>query len=520
MGSIVVNGSSLGNTLTELLEAPEIMPGDQPSYELCKTIWLYHPLGNKMVQSPIEMAQSQEREIAVPGPGEERISKQFRDEWERIGADDIILNFASVSRAYGVATLALMVDGLEPNDSIDWKKLADLKISFSVYDPLNTAGSIVLNQDPLSIDFQKVTTIAVSGKAFHRSRTVTLMHERPVYIAYTASAFGFVGRSVFQRALFPLKSYIQTMVTDDLVVKKAGVFIATLKTAGAIIDAIMQASAGLKRLFVKEATNGNVISIGPDEKIETLNMQNIDKAFGMARNDILDNIAIAGDMPAVVLKDETFVEGFGEGTEDAKKVARWVDRTRRQLSPAYRFMDNIVMRRAWNPEFFESLKADVPEYAAMTYDQAFYKWQNSFNPQWPSLLTEPDSDKVETDKVKLEAILEAVEIFGPMMDPENKATLMSWAQDNINENKMMFQSPLNLDIEAIATYEPPQPMMTPGEPAEPKPNLAKADTATARRRRMRKMDDTELLDLVHMMEKSPILGAKANGKLNGHAHTN
>jgi len=35
------------------------------------------------------------------------------------------------------------------------------------------------------------------------------------------------------------------------VTKKAGVFIAMLKSAGAIIDNIMQMSAGLKRLFVR-----------------------------------------------------------------------------------------------------------------------------------------------------------------------------------------------------------------------------------------------------------------------------
>ena len=116
-----------------------------------------------MVEQPIEMAQSQEREIAVPGPGEERISEAFRDEWERICADGIILNAMATARAYGVSTLALMIEGTEPSTPVDWKKLADLTISFSVFDPLNTAGSIVLNQDPLAMDFQKVTAVSVSG---------------------------------------------------------------------------------------------------------------------------------------------------------------------------------------------------------------------------------------------------------------------------------------------------------------------------------------------------------------------
>lgn len=517
MSQVVINGSTLGNALTEMLTADDIEPGDSPSYELCKVIWLHHPLGKKIVESPIQMAQSQPREISVPDSPESMVRDAFVREWEELKVDDIIYQVASVARVYGIGSLALVCEEVPANEPIDPKKLADLSISFSIFDPLNTAGSLVLNQNPNSIDFMKVASIAVSGVPYHRSRTVTLMNERPVYIAYTSSAFGFVGRSVFQRALFPLKSFVQSMITDDLVTKKAGVFIVKLKAAGAIIDAIMQASAGLKRLFVQQATNGNVISIGAEENVETLNMQNLDKAFGMARQDILENIATGADMPAILLKQETFAEGFGEGTEDAKMVARFVDRYRRELRPVYKFMDRIVMYRAWNKDFFKRVQQEYPEYRGMRYEDAFYKWSNSFSAEWPSLLTEPDSEKVKTDDVKLKAIVAVIQVFGPLLDPENKATLLMWAEDNINENKMMFQSPLTLDYDALANYEPPQPGGDgedgeegdgQEEPPPPRPFSA-ADSidvvrglADSIRRdldghlKMRRLDRTELIDLV------------------------
>lgn len=506
---IEINGSGLGNALTELLMAPDIQPGDGPSYETCKTIWLWHPLGKKLVEGPIAMAQSQPREISIPRSPEERVRDQFVQQWEEISADDLIYQTMSVARAYGIGTMALVCEEVEPDKAIEPFKLADLKIAFSVFDPLNTAGSLVLNQNPNSIDFMKMQAVAVSGKAYHRSRTVTVMNERPVYIAYTTSAFGFVGRSVFQRVLFPLKSFVQSMVTDDLITKKAGVFIAMLKSGGAIIDRIMSTMAGMKRLFVQQATNGNVISIGADEKIETLNMQNIDGAHGMARKNVLENIATGADMPAIILKQETFAEGFGEGTEDAKMVARFVDRFRREMRPLYEFLDPIVMHRAWNREFYETIQREFPEeYGGMRYEDAFYRWKNSFTAQWPSLLTEPDSEKVKTADVKLKAIIAVIEVFGPMMDPENKATLIAWAQDNINEDKMMFQNPMVLDVEALAAYEPPQPMM---EPGEPKPFAA--NDSAGRRRRMRKLDQDELNDLVTLMERSPENLPKPNGRL-------
>lgn len=507
MSEVVVNSSELGNALSELLTSPEIVPGDQPSYELCKTLWLYHPLGKKLVESPIEMAQSQEREITVPGPAEDRIAQRFRDQWEEDKADDIILNGVATSRAYGAASIALMIEGLKPGDPVPWKKLAEADISWSVYDPLNTAGSVVLNQNPLAIDFMKVTSIAVSGERFHRSRTITIFHERPVYIAYTGSAFGFVGRSIFQRALFPLKSYVQSMITDDLVVKKAGVFIAKLSTAGAIIDKVMQASAAIKRLFVKMSTTGNVISIGTTEEIETLNMQNLDGAYGMALNNIKANVAVAADMPAIVLKDETYTEGFGEGTEDAKHVARWVARTRRQMGPIYKYMDSIIQYRAWNPEFFESLKEDFPEYESMTYEQAFTKWRNAFTAIWPNLLTEPDSEKVKTDETKNKALLETLEILGPLLDPANKAELIQWVMDNLNENKLMFQSPLLLAIDDLKAHleeekENQNEMMKQQgqgdeqEPGPPKP-FGTLDSAG---RRFRRMSRGQMLQVVQELQ--------------------
>lgn len=519
MARIDINESTLGNSLTELLCADEIVPGDTPSYELCKIIYAYHTLGGKIAESPIAMAQSQDREISVPDSPGEMVRDEFVRVWKEMQTDEYIFNTATLARVYGIASLASKSPGISPSVPIEPKKIADLPITFSVFDPLNTAGSLVLNQDPNAIDFMKPTTISVSGEFYHRSRAVTIMHGRPIYILYTSSAFGFVGRSAYQRALFPLKSFVQTMITDDLITKKAGVFIAMLSVAGAIVDRIMQVSAGLKRLFVQQSTTGNVISIGKDEKIETLNMQNIDGAYGMARKNILENIAVSDDMPAQLLNSETFAEGFGEGSEDAKSVARYVDRVRLWMGPLYDFMTPIVQRKAWTPDFLKRVQTKYPDYQ-ISFEKAYFQWANSFTAVWPSLLTEPDSEKVKTDDVKLKAIIATIEVFGPMMDPENKSTLLAWAQDNLNENKIMFQTPLSLDFEALAEYVPPQPATgdAGAEPKEPKPFAAQDSAGARQRRMMRKLTEGELADLVTMMEQSPLNLPKANGHINGSAH--
>jgi hypothetical protein len=450
MAELQINASTLGNQLENLLMAEDIIPGDEPSYQLCKIIWLWHPLGKKMVESPIIHAQSQAREISIPGSPEDKVRDQFNKTWEDIRANEIIYNAASLARAYGVGSVAAVAEDMDYSKPLTPEQIVGSDIRFSIFDPLNTAGSLVLNQNPLAVDFMKPNAIRVSSVNFHRSRTVTLLHEQPVYIAYTIAAFGFVGRSVFQRALYPLKSFVQTMITDDLVTKKAGVFVARLGTAGAIIDNIMQTMAGLKRMFIKVATIGNVISVGKDEFIETLNMQNLDAAFGMARRDILENIAAAADMPAKLLLQESFAEGFGEGAEDAKAVAAYIDGIRVWLRPLYAFFDRIVMYKAWTPEFYQTIQQQFPdEWGKVPYEQAFFAWANAFTAKWPSLLTEPESEQVVTDNVKIQALLAFLELFMQLPDPENLGHVMQWVQDNINQNRMMFQTPLQLNIESI-----------------------------------------------------------------------
>lgn len=452
MGIVNIGTTSVGNPLQELLMCDAIIPGEQPSYEIAKQIYTLHPLGKKMADAPVQMAQSQEREITVPDSPEDDVVEQFKRQWKADNWDKNILNTRRLARVYGISAIAVLVDGLKTSDPLPIDNIWKLPISFNVFDPLNTAGSLVLNQNPNAMDFQKTSSIAVGGQTYHRSRSCINLNEDPIYIDFTSSAFGFVGRSVYQRALFPLKSFINTMVTDDMVARKVGVLIAKLKQPGSIIDNIMQSVAGLKRSILKEAQTNNVINIGTDEEIESLNLQNLDAPYALARRNIIENIATAADMPAKILLQETFAEGFGEGTEDAKYVARYIDRERIDMKPLYDYADTINQRRAWNPEFYKTMQERYSQYKGIPYNEAFYQWSNSFTAIWPSLLKEPPSEEVKVADVTFRAAVAFSEILMPVLDPVNKALTVQWLVDNINENKLLFPDSLNIDIDELEDH--------------------------------------------------------------------
>ncbi|EOF8248021.1 phage portal protein [Yersinia enterocolitica] len=457
--------------LSLLLDGDDIQPGSSVGYQICKTIYLYHPLGGKMVDRPIKMAMNEPRTVHVSQTFalEQRLRDAFEREWRSLGADKHIANAARIAKIYGTSAIAMLVDNHEPSLALDFRTLYKNNVSFNILDPLNTAGSIVLNQDPNAQDFQKVEGIRVAGKAYHKSRCVVIQHEDPIYLAYNPAAFGFTGRSVYQRALFPLKSFIQTMRTDDMVAVKGGLLVTKIQGPSSVVNNMMQKLSGIKRMMLKRGKTGEVLQIGDKDSIESIDLSNLEKPLDSARNHILANIAAAADMPAIILNSETFAKGFGEGTEDARAVAVYIDGQREWLDELYNYFIRICQYRAWSIEFFQTLRADMPE-IKNTYSLYFTKWINNFEYVWPSSLKEPESEKVKVDETRFKAIVSTLEILLPQLtsDPDNRATLIEWACENANANEHLFPQRLNLDYDSLLN-NPPEQIPNPQEPIDGMP---------------------------------------------------
>ena len=474
---IVLTGQ-VGSALTRILLAESMQPGEQPSYELAKLIYGFHPLGAKMAETPIALAQSQERVITVPTTGEDLLVSEFKRIWASLGdgtgADAMIKGLKTQSRMYGISSLA-MGDRGRPEDAgqpVKWETLHETKPYFNTFDPLNTAGSLILDQNPNSPDFQKPTSVRVGGLTYHPSRTIVTINEQPLYIQWSDSAYGFSGRSVFQRALFPLKTFLQSLITDWLVTVKVGLLIHKAKAPGSVQNRRILDFFGFKRSSIKGGVSGQVLTIGLEEDIVSLNFQNLEGPAKFARDNSLKNIAMAASMPAKLLEQEEMVGGMAEGTEDAKQIAQYIDRLRIEMNPEYAFFTRVCQHLAWTPAFYTNLQRLHPEaYEGVPYLTAFVQWQNSFAAKWPNLLEEPESAKIQVEKVRFESVVAMLETMTPLLQVQsNKAALAAWAADEVNSNRKLFTAPLNIDEQAEADYEPPEPMMPPmggGEEKEP-----------------------------------------------------
>lgn len=464
--------SDVGSQLTQLLMAEDLVPGDAPSYELCKTIHAYHPLGAILTNAPVTRAQSKKREISVPLLGEERLIEQFdlvAGTLGKIGLDVIVHNIMVSSRIYGISSIGVGEIGKDPSTPMDVNEIADADLFFNVFDPLNTAGSLVMNQNPNEPDFMKPKPVVhVSGQKWHPSRLYVKQNEESLYIEWSPSAFGFSGRSVYQRPLYPLKTYLRRLITTDLVLQKAGLIVAKMDTPGSIMDNIMTVAMFWKRKQIKSGATGNVLSIGVNEAIETLNMMNLEGPFRLACENNLKDIASACSMPVSIIAQELLATGLADGTEDAKKEASYLDYVRTDMNPIYAFLDPIVMRKAWTEEFYETLKVDYPEYKRIPYTTALAKWMRSFKATWPNLLEEPDSEKSKMADVQLKAVVAVLESVGPMLDAQNKANLVEWVAANVNERHELFAGILDINVDALASHleEQAEMMTMPAEETE------------------------------------------------------
>ncbi|WP_329909954.1 anti-CBASS protein Acb1 family protein [Serratia quinivorans] len=450
-----INGA-LNSQLADFLMGEDIQPGSEAGYKMCKIIWEYHPLGGKMVEKPIEMAMFKPRIYNVSDDAEDRIVNAFIDTWVRLGITQKIKNLFFNARCYGAAAIGIGQDSVSSYKQITKMGLKEEDIFINIFDPLVAAGSMVTSQDPNTRDFQQPDKyLNIQGKKWHPSRTMKVFTGSQIYLSYQSSSMGFTGRSVFQRCLYPLRSYVNTMITNDLVSEKAGVLVAKTTQNSSVISGVLGMANKAKRGMIKAVKNKGVMNIGAGDSIESLNLQNIDGAMNSARSNIIADIAAGSDVPAAILKDEAFANGFGEGKEDSKSVAQYIDSVRQSIDPVITFFEEIVQYIAWNEDFYNSLKNEYPDIYTDDYYTTFFSWRASFEAKWPELQEESPEGRQDSESKLLEQTTKILETLYPRIDPENQAAVAQWLSDVINMMESYEGAPLVLDMDSLKSYRPP-----------------------------------------------------------------
>ncbi|MDF7674756.1 DUF1073 domain-containing protein [Acetobacteraceae bacterium ESL0709] len=430
-----------GNSLWEALSDDSIYPGHRPGYELCKLIAVAHPLGHKITAAPIEQALREKPAHTISTEPHDDVVREFERVWQELGCDEAIMSCAIQSRIYGAATITIggvdtKGDELPTDRMLTAEELAHETIYLNVYDPLPTAGSLTIDQNPNSPDYLKAPRrIKAGSKIYTSGRFCLLMNQSPVYLSWTSSAFGFSGRSSFAQIIYDLGTYLRALRAIRMVADKAGIIVAKFEQTGSTTDQLQASAIDAARKVLKNARNGDIFSIGINDSLESLNLQNIDTALQNAMEETIKSIAAGAAMPAPMLNSEAFAYGFSGGEQDAMRVASYLMERRDWLMPLYRFLQPNIMRRAWNRDFIASMRVKDPvRYGPMGDEAIFQEWRNNFHMEWPSLIEEPESEKQKTAQQLFSASLDTWRELSPALSSQDKNRLLNWVVACVNDS--------------------------------------------------------------------------------------
>ncbi|MDI2113060.1 anti-CBASS protein Acb1 family protein [Commensalibacter nepenthis] len=452
----------LNRVFNKTFHNPNYMNPDYLSYDLCKQLYVYHPLGKRIVDLPIDLTLNKDRILNVKHELSPELLEQFNKKWKELNLTRVIRNLAVTSRLYGIAALFIKADGVEDNKKIpDDKTLNNYKITPLVYDALNIAGSATGNQNIDSVDFLELKDVYRSGTALAKDRSIILSNGDPIYIEYINSAYGYAGRSVFQNCAGLLQSYLDVMEADNTVARKVALIVAKLNQGGSATR-VQEAANDQKRNLLQEARNDNVLSIGTNEDIDTLNMTNVDNSLDTSRRHIIEDIANAIDLPVILLNGQKFTGGFGEGSEDTKNIGRHIDNKRQWLEPIFDFCDNLVMELAWDFNFIDSLNSKNSSFydknltsfeeKQRLYKVKFQELKNSFSYSFPSFLTETEAEILDGDVKKINSMKTIFESVYDKVDPQTKSQLICWMMDNFNDLRSVNKVKIDYNPDEIKEF--------------------------------------------------------------------
>jgi len=149
--SIVGSGLGTNSPLYQILMAQSISPGDPVSYECAKLVYTYHPLGKAIVDSPVNKAFAKRRIISLGDDTPQKVIERYWETWDAADTNRHFKNTQRLSRIYGVSSVA--INSANSRKPLSPSELHNGNVTYTEFDPLNTAGSLVGNLNPNDQNF-------------------------------------------------------------------------------------------------------------------------------------------------------------------------------------------------------------------------------------------------------------------------------------------------------------------------------------------------------------------------------
>ncbi|EGV1470941.1 DUF1073 domain-containing protein [Campylobacter jejuni] len=423
------------NTTDGYIEEGDLCSRKDLSYKECMNIYYYWPLGKRIARALPNFAMSAEREIIFSDMPTDCIGR-FKEIETKLETHKLVKKLATYARVFGLAGLYVSHSKVESSEPLKYEDIEDSgDISFNILDPLNLNG-IEIDQDPLSINYQKVKNILINGKQVNPSRCYCVFNDMTFYLKFTPSTFNFGSPSVYQNMRELIVSWQRCVDALERAATKAGSIIYKGRDGGVLNSITMEATKRTLNIINNLRTNG-IAEVEKGTEIEFFSLTGvgeIDKIIEQMNQIILMALS---DTPAAILLDKELAQGFGNGEEDMKAILMAVDDYRRgTLQGIFDFIDKYVMYVAFDSVFVEELKEKYPQdFEGMSNSQIRETIINSYSFEWGNLYPETEATKCDNNSKKLDNLIKLKELGATTADIETI----------INNDKDLYSEEITLE---------------------------------------------------------------------------
>lgn len=379
------------------------------SYEECRDIYRYWPLGKRIASALPNFAMSAQRKFVVKDAPDE-VNSKLAEVANELNIDEIVKRCAVYARIYGLASIyvAHKRDSKQP---LSYKDVQQEGFTLNVLDPLSMGGSIQIDNDSLSPTFGKPISVSIRGKAVNPNRICVVYNDIPLFYKFNPSSFAFSGPSIYQNMTLLIRAWNRGIIALQRLATKAAAMVKTTKeTANVTGFNIRAVQQNLE--MIRSIENDGIASIRSGDTLEFFALTGVQEVDVIIQQINTGLMMALSDTPSGILLDKNLSVGLNDGSEDMKAILMAVDNFRfHVLKPLYLFIDKYLCYKAFTPEFIMSIIEQYPDlYRNKQANTVLTEWMQNYSFEWGELYPQNENEKADTQSKVLDNLLKIKEM--------------------------------------------------------------------------------------------------------------
>lgn len=389
------------------------------SYEECREIYRFWPLGKRVVSALPNFAMSAGREFSIKDAPPE-VAEEIKKTAEQMDLEGTVNKASVYARIYGLSFIFVSTPEDTPDKPLTYKDIQQ-GFNFNVLDPLAMGGNIAIDINPLSYNFNKPLGYTIKGHKVNSKRIFACYNDIPLYYQWNKSSFSWSGPSIYQNMTLLIRSWNRAIIAIQRISTKAASIIVKSK------DIVYQTGVNIQAInknlrLIRDMENDGIADIKVGEDVEFFHLTGITEIDTIIEKIQSGLMMSLNDTPSSILLDRNIAQSMSDGDNDMKAIIIAVDRFRKgTLTPIYEFVDKFLLYKTFTPQFIKQMKQKYPDlYANMGENEILAHWMENYTFEYNNIYPLSKNEEADTQSKHLDNMLKIKELGGDLNSIENE----------------------------------------------------------------------------------------------------